>query len=307
MSYKERERKKVITIRDALFRDPGDGIFSNSKREFVLQDPSLNLWAGVREDAIDYFKRNDISWWRGSDEDEPTGHLLSSQIACVNHLFPLRQRKALADCVINNIDLTIKSSSFIDTGYVEFEKTGATPLGKEKSIQRGANSTSIDALMIGERLNGERVLILIEWKYTESYTNKPIMISESGKNRLDNYKDLLEDNDSPIQCDNFEDLFYEPYYQLMRQTLLGWEMVRRKEYDANDWIHIHVIPKQNEELRNTITSKNLKGKSLEESWKLLLKDPNKYYVLSPEEFLKPIENIEDTKSILSYLKKRYWD
>ena len=60
MSYREKERKKAIRIRDALFRDPGNGIFFKKHREFVLQDPALNLWAGIRDDAINYFVKNHI-------------------------------------------------------------------------------------------------------------------------------------------------------------------------------------------------------------------------------------------------------
>ena len=44
---------------------------------------------GIREDAIAYFRSNHIPWWKGA-ADEPTGHVLSSQIACVNHLYLLR-------------------------------------------------------------------------------------------------------------------------------------------------------------------------------------------------------------------------
>ncbi len=35
MSYREDERKKAIKIREALFRDHGDGIFFKKEREFV--------------------------------------------------------------------------------------------------------------------------------------------------------------------------------------------------------------------------------------------------------------------------------
>jgi len=58
MSYREDERKKAIEIRDEVFRDPGAGVFSKKERDFVLQDPTLNLWAGIREDVIKYFERN---------------------------------------------------------------------------------------------------------------------------------------------------------------------------------------------------------------------------------------------------------
>ena len=61
MSYRENERKRAIKIRDALFRDPGAGLFSKIERDFVLQNPTLNLWAGIRDDAIRYFEKNRVS------------------------------------------------------------------------------------------------------------------------------------------------------------------------------------------------------------------------------------------------------
>jgi hypothetical protein len=60
MSYLEDQRRKAVLNRDIIFNDPGGGIFRNAEREFVLNDPTLNIWAGVREDAIAYFKRHDI-------------------------------------------------------------------------------------------------------------------------------------------------------------------------------------------------------------------------------------------------------
>ena len=81
MSYRENERKKAIESRDEVFRDSGAGVFFEKEKEFVLQDPMLNLWAGIREDVIKYFERNHIAWWMGNEMNEPTGHLLSSQVA----------------------------------------------------------------------------------------------------------------------------------------------------------------------------------------------------------------------------------
>ncbi len=304
MKYIERERQKAIKIRDKIFKDPGSGVFFGKEREFVLSDPILNLWEGIRFDVKSYFKKNGIPWWSGNIE--PTGHLLSSQVACVNHLYPFRQRKDCVDKILNNISTKLLESSYVDSGYVEFEKTGKQPLGKERSVQRGANSTSIDSFMIGKNENGEKILILIEWKYTESYTPQSILNSKAGTNRLEVYRELLLKDNCPIITKNHEDLFYEPYYQLMRQTLLGWTMTQNKEYGATDWLHIHVIPEENKELREQITSKNLKGNSFEESWKSQLRYPDKYIVISPQELLKPIIETEDTKSIISYLTERYW-
>ena len=122
MSYREEQRTRAIKLRDDIFRDPGDGLYKNIKREFVLSKPDLNIWAGIREDALKYYKQNKITWWDSGDE--PTGHLLSSQIACINHLYFLGQRQDLASAILHNIDNTIHKSVLVDTGYVEFERVG---------------------------------------------------------------------------------------------------------------------------------------------------------------------------------------
>ena len=116
-----RREKKAIKIRDKLFRDPGDGVFFKKGREFVLKDAVLNLWAGIRMDAQDYFERNEIAWWMGENDNEPTGHLLSSQVACLNHLYPVRQRKNLATALLKNISRNVEEAVLVDDGYVEFE------------------------------------------------------------------------------------------------------------------------------------------------------------------------------------------
>ena len=115
-------------------------------------------------------------------------------------------------------------------------------IGKRKALTRGALCTSIDAMMVGEQLSGKRKLFLIEWKYTETYGVSSKSEGKSGKRRVDAYRDLLNSKECPIVGPDFDGLYYEPFYQLMRQTLLGWQMTIRKEYGCNDWVHLHVIP-----------------------------------------------------------------
>ena len=108
MKYIDRERQKATEIRDNIFRDPGNGLFFGKEREFVLSEPELNLWEGIRQDTKDYFIKNGIVWRSGNGE--PTGHLLSSQIACLNHLYPLRQRKDCTDRILQNISDSISET-----------------------------------------------------------------------------------------------------------------------------------------------------------------------------------------------------
>ena len=297
MSYRENEKRKAVKIRYELFRDPGDGVFFRKKRDFVLQDPSLNLWAGIRTDAIKYFDRNNISWWMGEDKNEPTGHLLSSQVACVNHLYFVRQRKDIATEILKNVSEKVESAESVDDGYVEFEAIGNKNYLNERSHTRGANCTSIDAIMVGRKKNGKNILFLIEWKYTEEYREENKYIPE----RYNIYDKLLSESQCPIDTTD-----YEPFYQLMRQTLLGWKMVQAREYQCDEYLHIHVIPDENRELKERITSPKLSGVDMSEAWKNVLEEPDNYKVISPMDFIRPAIVCPDTNTILAYLDKRYW-
>ena len=84
----ERERHLELIGRSFFGRDSGNGFFMGRRYPFVLRDGGNNLYEPIRNDAIQYFKENDISWWGGT---APTGHVLSSQIACLNHLFAIRK------------------------------------------------------------------------------------------------------------------------------------------------------------------------------------------------------------------------
>lgn len=114
--------------------------------------------------------------------------------------------------------------------------------------------------MLGERPDGSRILFCIEWKYTESYKPESLAEGSSGATRINTYDKFLRQADCPFSCPDIKHLMFEPYYQLMRQTLLSWQMVKNEEYGTSEWINIHIIPKENLELRNTNTSPFLRGR-----------------------------------------------
>ena len=169
--FRDREEHRLVALRDALFGDPGQGLYRKIPRAFVLAKAERNLWAGIRQDAADYFKRNNIGWHMTSWGELP-GHVLSSQVACVNHLFLLRQRQDLATAVLKSVDPEISAAEVVDDGFVEFEFIGKQQRLKEKAFSRGANCTSVDAAMIGRTTSGERRMFLIEWKYVEAYSTE---------------------------------------------------------------------------------------------------------------------------------------
>ena len=257
--------------------------------------------------------KSNIEWHKdanGEPKKGPEGHLLSSNISCINHLFYLRQNLELATLVLKNIDNRVTSAEKIEDGYVAFEIIGKNNYLNELEHKRGTMSTSIDALMIGKKENGKNIIFCIEWKWTEKYYET----IDFKPRRYKIYKTLLELDNCPIITnelikDNYSSLlYYEPFYQLMRQTLLGWKMVEAGEYNSDEYIHIHVIPNENILLRKTITAPQLKtkGNSMSDVWCKLLKEPKKYKVIDPKEIFDPIVNNENISLLIEYLRMRYW-
>lgn len=288
MNYRESEREKALIIRDEFFKDPGNGEHLKVKYPFVLFDAEENLWTKIRKEAIKYFSNYKIVWWTGSAE--PSGHILSSQVSCVNHLFFLRNDKDAALMVLQNInhDFVEVCPDFED-GYIGFEVVskhsylGEVAEGKEQT--RGSNCTSVDAMMTGILKNGKKIQVIIEWKYTELYSKSDKSEGTSGTTRKNRYDALIDDKDSPIKRTvSVDNLYYEPFYQIMRQTLLAWQMTKNKanELKADDWLHLDIIPENNLNLRYQVPAPDLIQSGIEEAWKSQLKEPNKYNVITPQ-------------------------
>jgi len=56
MSYRDSEKAKAQRILNDSIRAKGNGRFGGKRYGFVLEQGELNLWDGIREDALHYFK-----------------------------------------------------------------------------------------------------------------------------------------------------------------------------------------------------------------------------------------------------------
>ena len=145
-----------------------------------------NLFKNIRKDALLYFELNNIVWWKQyEDLYFPNGNTLSSQIHCLNHLFAIRADHDAVLKIIQTIlpDIDEIEASPIDEkfcimdnypyktpSYISFEFTyNNKELLRERCNQRGANCTSVDAFVYAVNKEKKRILIAIEWKYTEAY------------------------------------------------------------------------------------------------------------------------------------------
>ncbi len=251
MAYKEKQQKKhEKLISDSFFEgDKGNGIYKNKPRPFVLKDGSKNLYASIRDEALVYFRENNVGWWMGKN---PTGHTLSSQIACLNHLMPIRKDKDTVLRLINGVyddkfKAVLPMKCDKAPGYVAFEVVSKEEHLNEGKLTRGSQCTSIDAAILAQDNDDKKCLIIIEWKYTEAENG-----NEDKPKRRAKYDELIEKS-KYLLSDNKSTVYYcKPFYQLMRQTLWAEQIIENKEKEyiqADYFLHIHVIPKANEVLR----------------------------------------------------------
>lgn len=310
-------QEDLINNSDIFSGDKGNGYFMGKPRHFVLKDGMNNLYEPIRNDVIRYFKDNKISWWGG---DKPSGHTLSSQIACLNHLFAIMGDKEAVLAMLNGVRDEFKKVLSVQCDaapqYIGFEVVSEEDPLNEKTSTRGSNCTSVDAFIYAKHKDDSIWLIPIEWKYTEHYanldkSNEDRQGEEKGSNgkgqeRVRRYSALTDASLQLKGLDSYYGSIYyqEPFYQLMRQTLWAENVVKLKEekLKADNYMHIHVIPSANKDLLDKKYS--VSGMGMEETWRSMLTNQSKYIIVDPQKLLEPIK--DKYPELVSYLKKRYW-
>lgn len=286
----ERKRQAAFKAISEYFSEPArmDGEYHGHAYPFMLPTACAgeNLYAPIRDAALVYFGEHGIHW-------HMLDHLCSSQVCCVNFLFPfMDQPHALAE-LLRPIFPSLRKMLPLETPeqYVAFEWIGAENYLREKvrgrnPRTRGANFTSADAMVIFEREDRKRQIVLIEWKYTESYSSINKKFSVRGTDRSLIYAHLYDRDDCPLDkgvLPHYDALFYEPFYQFMRQQFLAQEMEQAHEFDADVVSLLHIAPAHNREFM-VVTSPELLGlgSSVTEVWKRLVKSPDRFASVSTE-------------------------
>jgi len=310
--YKNHEKKKAISLIEKGWfnNDPGDGKFVDHNHKYVLQNSDNNFFLPIVKNVKDYFKFNDIHWWRGV---EPTGHTMSSQISCLNHLFHLRHDKEAVLAILSSF-----SSCFTDViqiitdkfapSYISFEQVSDNDLLNEGHPTRGSMCTSIDACIHAIHRNGTKWIIAIAWRYAESYDDTDKSSGTTGEVRRKRYDELIFKSSQLIYdklTDSKNCYYYEPFYQLMRQTLWAEQMINHNDTEtisADNYMHINVIPYKNIDLleRRYSCSKN----DMPTTWRNCLSDQSKYKIISPEILLSNLGY--KYHNLKQYLSTRYW-
>jgi hypothetical protein len=321
--FLEAEKERLVVYKQQtphLSRQAkNDGFYRKRFRSYCLprDHAAENLFVEIREDAIDYFKRYKIKWHDGLNAG-PSNHLCDSQVCCVNFLHPFADKpEALAALLRPLFPTLAKMLPMEEDGrFVSFEWIGqknylGERIPRHGKRTRGANFTSADAAVMFVHEDGAKQIVLIEWKYTESYSKTPLMMAKSGTDRRKIYVHLYERADFPLNkklLPSFDALFYEPFYQLFRQQLLAHEMERAQELGANVVSLMHIAPKHNTEFQR-VTSPLLEplGNSVTEIWNRLVKDKSRFVSVHPETLFgnSLCEQFPELKEWWTFITERY--
>lgn len=279
----------------------------------------FNLAPSISEVAPAYFDEKRITWHIHAS------HGLSSQVCCLNFLMPLATRPDVLSRVIANA-LGIEPSEILEIErgpngepwFIGFEWIGERDYlnegGASSSRMRGANATSSDAIL-RFRHAGRIVTLLIEWKYTETYgapiPNKAREGAARTPNevRADRYRELMFAPNGPIRDDlnlKLEDFFWEPFYQLLRQQMLAFQMEKAREAETDRVRVLHIWPAGNRRL-HAVTSNTLNrfGVDAFAVFAETLVDPTTFVSRTTEQVFGPLMAEMPEDSWATYLAARY--
>jgi len=281
-----------------------------------LAHAEQNLFPDIRESVLDHFTKHEIKWRDGQD-GKCSNHLCDSMVCCVNFLFPFADQSVALAQLLRPFYPQLDHMLPVEDGkFVSFEWIGANNYLREKISRkgkrtRGANFTSADAIVMFERTDHKCQIVLIEWKYTESYGGTNLKFAKSGTDRAKIYRPLYDSQDCPIRKEllpSFDALFFEPFYQFMRQQFLAHEMEKAREMDAEIVSLLHIAPAHNLDFKK-VTSPTLNhlGSSPTQIWAKLVKEQDRFKSVYTEDLFGRLseEQLAELTSWLEYIHARY--
>ena len=308
--YRELEIKKnEKLIKNGFFNgDAGNRIFRGTKYPYVLGDYKNNFYPPIIEEVLEYFEKNEIKWWnKYININQPAANTLSSQLACLNHLFFIRRSKFLSLYILNFItnrkfiDLFTLDNDKYNKAYISFEVSSDKDHLNEISTNRGELNTSIDAVFLAEDENHKKCMVIIEWKYTEKYSNEDESIKiengihKKGEERLNRYTSLITNSKQlKYKHSNYKSsvYFYGELYQFTRQTLWAEQMIENKDDEsikADDFLHLAVISNKNKSMLSSVYK--ISNMNLEDTWRNVLNDNSKFMIIDNKKIIEALETL----------------
>lgn len=272
-----------------------------------------NIQESIRQNAIRYFEENRISWHMAAQMEGPTNHLCSSQVMCVNTLFPFFHESDLLGDLLRPIFPDMERMLPIESPgqFLAFEWIGPRNyLNEEPKLgdtrHRGLGNTSVDWACMMKTKDNKTRMILGEFKYVEAYAQSNIRYRNDRTDRLITYKPFLEDPNCPIditRLESLDDLFYEPIYQATRLLLFARE-VRKHHSEIDEVITVHIRSERNRAILKNPSKGLPQEGTVYDSIRALLHDPRLLIDVTYEDLFRAFSENHQSRE-LKYLKSRY--
>jgi len=262
-AFEQQEIFRQVAFKRRRWPELGDG--SASKRPTYIYPhilpaghERLAFYEPLADAILSYLAEEDIAL------HTEALNLKSSQVACLNFLFPLRQDLDLARSALQPFLPGLR-----EVTEIEFEYTGPPEvtqwLGEPERGKRGQNRTSIDAAVFWIGKSKRKHVTLVEWKYTERNFGacsafqsaskddkarclsldvardrdpaRSCLLTTGGDRRSRRYWEHMEA--AGISLPAFASVqgcpFQGPFYQIMRQFLLAAYL---RQTDGSDEVEV---------------------------------------------------------------------
>ena len=332
-SFEQQEIFRQVAFKRRRWPQLGDGTYRGGTYPHILPTSERLVFYEPLADAIlFYLAEEDIAL------HSAVLNLKSSQVACLNFLFPLRQDLDLAKAALQPPFLP----GLREVTGIEFEYTGPPGttewLGEPRKGKRGRNRTSIDAAIFWIGRSKRTCITLVEWKYTESNFGvcsafhsaskddkakcraldvardvdpaRSCLLTMGGGRRSRRYWEHVEA--AGISLSAFASVqgcpFQDSFYQLMRQFLLAAYLRQTGEADEVEVVSIgfarntkmHTVPSQ---LCSLVDGEK---EGIVSAWNAVLKGvpPMRHWTV--EQFMARVNKIEGIDlGWRNYLRERY--
>ncbi len=233
---------------------------------------------------------------------------MSSQASCLNVMGYLNRHPDDIKSFFSNFSIDIAKvidfptgvdvggEIYNDKGPIVFEWIGPrrSPI-HERGGSRGRLRTSIDAYLLA--IVSNRVTqLLVEWKFSENYNSEGYahkFAGIQGNERLRRYSSVIatlrKENKVPLNFSGefgLYDLGYEPYFQLLRMTLLAKMTMHLRlgeDLQIEDYRIIHLVHSANDSLKSLNTGNIKYSPGLKRFVRRKLHDIWRNEILTPTE------------------------
>ena len=328
--FERQETRRQVIFKRRQWPDLPDGCWSGRRGysyPHILPGghEEKNVYPPIHRDLLQYLEQECIAQHR------EWANLRSSQVCCLNFLFPLRQQIGAAAAALSPLLPRVK---VVD--QIEFEYTGpdgATAwLGEPPGGKRGQNRTSVDAAVWWHDADDGSRLTLVEWKYTEKQfgtcgglasrgndqkakcrgwagldfrASRDCYLArgETERNQRRYWEHLAEAGIDLASYQGTACPFCGPAYQLVRLHLLGAYLQRENAAAKVDVAAVHFSGDKS--LATPPVALRHLGADMTSAWRRLLRQPDDYRVCHAEELAQAIRNSAVDSALAEYLHERY--